>query len=242
MGKLTRDTPITRAIGELLDRFDRTFGPESLGVPWWNRLAKPTSPQRWDAEMEVAPTNYWSWAAPPWAINSGSGVTYTEMPHYQYVYILGSGTAVADQRVTDPGNLPRYKVVTLAIPRGYPGWQFTMRSVVDGNNYIEWLVTPSQAEGWKCVSGVRTQIGTTVPLYPPTTLWFSLGNYVGGNLLTWAFGAPWPFVSDFLGVAEDAGQQAHQVQYLQLLYAQPSVAQHARYLIDAVRFGSTEFA
>ncbi len=246
---IVRDTPLARELGYLIDRFNRLFGANSfLSANYYNRILVPSKPNIYDAEMETEPdTRFWSWVTHPSAINGISNVNYTQMPGFQYVYIYGAGSGVAEQRCTvanPPGNFPRFKGVILGLPTIAPtGWQFTFRSCKDSNNYTEWQLTPGILRAYKCLSGTRTQVGSDVPVATPLWIWLSLSNMPGSNFLYWGLSTLFPGQTDALPVtASDPGLQAADITYIQLLYQQPSVAAYARYFVDAVRFSSSDWA
>lgn len=224
------------------DRLDNFFGPGSLGSQWYNRLARPASPDSHDAEMDTNPigSNGWAWSTAPSSINASSGYSVTTFPGWLYVYIYGSGSAQADLRCTDSGNFPRFKKVLLAGIPYSANFSFVFRSVVDSNNYIEWLVEPSGLSAWICSSGTRTQKGSTVTWNPAMgPVFLALGNRSDGYL-TWHVGhALTPGYMQVWGTIASAQTQAN-VAYTQLLFKQcANSGAHERYFVDYVRFSTT---
>lgn len=231
------------------DRLDNLWGAGGLSVPWFNRYMRPTTPNANDAEMVAAPAGNWAWTTTPGSINGSSGVSYTIFSSWQYVYIYGNGAAQADLRCSDAGNFPRYKRLVMNVnpcTYGAGGWQFAVRSVVDVNNYIEWLVdatagAPPTLQAWYVTGGgARTQNGASVTLYPPVALWLELGNHASADYQTWQYGLTWGPGMGGPAATALAGQRAANVAYVQLLFDQGNGATtFERYCIDYVRFSAT---
>jgi len=225
------------------DRLDNFFGAGSLSSRWYNRFALPSSANSHDREMTADPvgSSGWAWSTAPSSINASSGYNVTTYPHWLYVYIYGSGSAYADLRCTDAGNFPRYKRVLFAGIPSSSNFEFVFRSVVDGNNYIEWLVQPAGASAWLCSGGTRTQMGSTYTLSPWLfPIWLELGNYTTADYLTWGIGTAWGPASSVPPASSATGQRAANVQYIQLLFKQATGSVFERYHIDYVRFGTAQ--
>lgn len=224
------------------DRLDYLFGAGSLSSRWYNRFALPSSANSHDREMTADPvgSSGWAWSTAPSSINASSGYNVTAYPHWLYVYIYGSGSAYADLRCTDAGNFPQFKRVLFAGIPASSSFEFVFRSVVDANNYIEWLVQPGGASAWLCTGGTRMQRGSTYTLSPfMFPIWLELGNYTSGDYLSWAIGT-WGPALTYAPAATPTGQRAANVQYIQLLFRQCATAyMHERYYIDYVRFSNS---
>ncbi len=217
------------------DRLDNIFGAGNLATPWYNRQATPASPNSHDAEMTASPTgaNGWAWAAEP-SGTYASGWSMSYYPHHMYVWTsIWNSPDPSELRCTDAGNIPRYKEVILYF---YPASSaiFRFRSVKDASNYTEIELSSAGIKGYKRLSGVRTQVGATVPIYP-IPYWLQLGNLPGGNFLTWAWGAVWGPGASNIGNTTDAGLQAADIDHVALLFHKGTV-NFEIFWLDAVRF------
>lgn len=217
------------------DRLDNAFGPASLASRWYNRVAAPASPNARDAEFTASPigANGWAWAAEPGAA-TGSGWSVSMYPHWLYVWQSTTANPnPAELRCTDPGNLPRYK---MALVFFYPATsaKLVLRSVKDASNYTEFELSSAGIKAYKCIGGVRTQIGSTVPLYP-MYYFLILGNHASTDYLTWQWGAPWG--AGFVNFPADSspGLRAADIAYYSLQFYRGTV-NFETFLVDAVRF------
>ncbi len=217
------------------DRLDNVFGPGSLASRWYNRVAVPTSPNVHNAEFTESPigANGWAWAAEPGAA-SGSAWNVTWYPHWLYVAQTNTANPnPAELRCTDPGNLPRYKT---AIVFFYPAstGKLVLRSVKDADNYTEFEVSGAGIKAYKCIGGTRTQIGSTVPLYP-MVYFLVLGNHPTIDYLTWQWGDPWGAGLINFPADTSAGLRAADIAYYSLQFYRGTAA-FETFFVDAVRF------
>ncbi len=219
------------------DRLDNLFGPGSLASQWYNRLAVPSSPDSHDTEMTESPigSNGWAWQAEPGSASS-SGWSMTTYPHFMYVWqSIWASPNPAELRCTDTGNLPRNKSVILFF---YPSTTavFSFRSVKDSNNYIEVEMSSAGIKGYKCIGGSKSQVGSTVPLYPfPYVL--TLSNHASADYLTWQWGNPWGPGYVLLATDTSAGLRAGDIDHVSLQFTKGTVNFEV-WMIDAVRFSA----
>lgn len=214
-------------------RLDNVFGPASLASQWFNRIAVPSSPDSHNAEMTEDPagSNGWTWAASP---GGGSGKSFAWYPHNCYVYLSsGSTPDPVELRCTDAGNFPRWKeCVVYHWPVTSSAFRF--RAAKDANNYTEIEITSAGIKAWKCIASTRTQVGSTVPLYP-IPYWLQLSHYPGGNYLTWTWGTVWGPGAALIGTASDAGLQAADITQVSCLFYKGTFTNET-FWVDAVRF------
>jgi len=215
------------------DRLDNLFGPGSLASRWYNRFAVPSSPNSHDAEFDVNPigANGWAWAAEP---VGSSGWNLSWYPHWLYVWQSSTASPdPAELRCTDPGNLPRYK---MAIVFFYPATsaKLVMRSVKDANNYTEFEMSSAGIKAYKCIGGVRSQVGNTAPIYP-MYYFLILGNHPTGDYLTWQWGTPWGAGFVNLPADNSPGLRAADIAYFSLQFYRGTI-NFETFFIDAVRF------
>lgn len=215
------------------DRLDNVFGPGALASQWYNRIAVPASPNSHDAEFTTNPTgaNGWAWAAAP---GGGSGWSLSLYPHWLYVWqSLSANPDPAELRCTDPGNLPRYKMAVVFFYPATSG-KLVLRSAKDASNYTEFEMSGQGIKAYKCIGGVRSQVGSTVPIYP-MYYFLILGNHSTGDYLTWQWGTPWG--AGFVNFPADTspGLRKTDITYYSLMFYRGTI-NYETFLIDAVRF------
>lgn len=217
------------------DRLDNLLGAGSLASQWYNRIAAPASPNARDAEFTASPVgaNGWTWAAEPGS-GSSSGWSVSQCPHWLYVYqSIWASPDPAELRCA--GTLPRYKTAMLFFYPATSG-KLALRSVKDANNYTEWEMSGAGLKGFKCIAGVRSQVGSTVPIYP---LYYTLtlGNHATADYLSWAWGVPWGAGQVNLATDASAGLRAGDIAHYSLLFYRGTINFETFY-VDAVRFSS----
>ena len=215
------------------DRLDNLLGPGSLASQWYNRVAAPASPNARDAEFTASPIGYngWAWAAEPGA-GSSSGWSLTMCPHWLYVYqSIWASPDPAELRCT--GALARFKTVVLFFYPATSG-KLALRSVKDVDNYTEFEMSSAGIKGYRCVGGVRTQVGATLPIYPVYYV-LTLGNHATTDFLTWYWGAPWGPGQMTLATDTSAGLRAADIAHFSLLFYRGTINFETFY-VDAVRF------